>query len=609
MQWNDTNSSSSDITARYNITGLKTSRYYSIYNNSQFVQSLQTDSFGNLPSFTIYLSSEHEIKVQEDLEAPKWSDNSTYPISETEYQPGQNYQFNVTWDDVSGISTVIIEHNFTESSPDNGTVTTYRTISGNRREYYFTIADLPAGTYIWKEYANDTNNNWNVTNNGNYWIYTVNKASTVMNLYLNETDGDKDFHSNETVNITADLSISFNVEIWTNFTGTYEKWYNGSEPLTNYTSMNYGLGPFRITGLFSGNQNYSSSSETHYLTVWGWSNVTWVAPDDGDYVIGNIITLNCSVFDANLSVPIQNYVVNFYNETDTGSSLLAINLTDSTGYAIYRWNTSGVSAGTYYPKCNITDNSTLYYNVSVNQANTTITLSTNQAPNIWNLVVRNFYTGEPTTETATGVIINITVNVSDSDNNLNYVEANFTWPNGTMIYANLTLIQMKNYTHVWNYTLPYNMPNGTAIINVTAYDTFGYANSTNITLTIFETIEIVLENQAINFSSVNPGIEIEALQYQGWPLNVSILGNVQVNISQAGEDLTGKIDPSVDIRVENITWNQTDSGLFSQLITSYTIVNSSKKHGENQYIYYKLNVPIVKPQPYGGNVYIKGEQT
>jgi len=62
MQWND--SASYAVTVRYNISGLNPNTEYNIYSNSQFVQTLQTDSDGNLPSFTISLSSEHEIKVE-----------------------------------------------------------------------------------------------------------------------------------------------------------------------------------------------------------------------------------------------------------------------------------------------------------------------------------------------------------------------------------------------------------------------------------------------------------------------------------------------------------------------------------------------------------------
>jgi len=62
IQWNDTVGGA--VTARYNITGLKASTNYTVYNNSVSTYNLTTDSDGVLPSFIIYLSSEHEIKVQ-----------------------------------------------------------------------------------------------------------------------------------------------------------------------------------------------------------------------------------------------------------------------------------------------------------------------------------------------------------------------------------------------------------------------------------------------------------------------------------------------------------------------------------------------------------------
>jgi len=73
IQWNDTNFTGTGITARYNITGLLSNTNYNIYNNSQFVQTLQTNADGNLPSFTVYLSDEHEIKVEEvtDITPPQ----------------------------------------------------------------------------------------------------------------------------------------------------------------------------------------------------------------------------------------------------------------------------------------------------------------------------------------------------------------------------------------------------------------------------------------------------------------------------------------------------------------------------------------------------------
>lgn len=66
MIWKDTNATGSAFALKYYITGLKPNCYYNVYNNSVLTYSmLRTDSQGNLPSFTIYLDGEKEIKVEE----------------------------------------------------------------------------------------------------------------------------------------------------------------------------------------------------------------------------------------------------------------------------------------------------------------------------------------------------------------------------------------------------------------------------------------------------------------------------------------------------------------------------------------------------------------
>jgi len=49
----------------YNISGLLSSTDYDIYNNSVLFKTDTTDSTGKLPQFSIDLSGEHEIKVEE----------------------------------------------------------------------------------------------------------------------------------------------------------------------------------------------------------------------------------------------------------------------------------------------------------------------------------------------------------------------------------------------------------------------------------------------------------------------------------------------------------------------------------------------------------------
>jgi hypothetical protein len=81
IKWNDTNTSAPAPTVTYNITGLKPNKDYAVFNNSVLINTLHTDSSGNLPSFTVNLGSEHEIGVQE---VGRWFDtNLTDPYSKT----------------------------------------------------------------------------------------------------------------------------------------------------------------------------------------------------------------------------------------------------------------------------------------------------------------------------------------------------------------------------------------------------------------------------------------------------------------------------------------------------------------------------------------------
>ncbi len=106
MQWNDTNTSGSGITARYNITGLNANWNYHIYNNSVSTYNLTTDADGNLPTFTIDLKGEHEIKVEKV--------NVSFAVT----LPNDS----VTYSSISGASTLDEEFNSTTQNDKNVTV-------------------------------------------------------------------------------------------------------------------------------------------------------------------------------------------------------------------------------------------------------------------------------------------------------------------------------------------------------------------------------------------------------------------------------------------------------------------------------------------------------
>jgi hypothetical protein len=235
----------------------------------------------------------------------------------------------------------------------------------------------------------------------------------------------------------------------------------------------------------------------------------------------------------------------------------------------------------------------------------------NEIPKIWNLKVRDEDgVPLPLNSTNPGVLLMITVNTSDPDpiRGIDYVEGNFTDVNdGYSEYGNFSEEVTSNYTHVWNYTLHTDAGPGQAYINVTVYDKDGAFNRTSTNITINEFAELVLNNTPINFSFALPTQEINATSQQGWPLIIHVGGNVPLNLSQNGSDLIGETNPSFVIKVGNVTWGITESGLFEKLSSLFVRIAENKQPGESQPVYYRLYVPTVIKQRYEGTVYIKGE--
>jgi hypothetical protein len=526
---------------------------------------------------------------------PKWSSIKTQPGTGIEYQPEGKYQFNVTWTDNIGVSNVIFEW-----QGKNISSYLWNNVSKSGDEYYLNITDLAAGTYYYKWYANDTYNNWNYTS---LQMYQVKTAPSQTWLYLNWTQGNRSYNKSEIAYIYANCtgcSSGNSINLESNYTGTLSSMIHihdsGQYNAYNFTdTFNLGLGNYFIRASTS-DQNHSFSQKNYTLIV-----VDEIPPKYSDNstnstAAGREIKFSVKWSDnAGLSYAIfglDNCTGQFKNITNMSLSGITAwsNFTvtvNSTVGCLIKWNVYA----------NDTNNK---WNVSENSFNTTPSMIS-----IWNLVIRDVPNEQPIVETITGVAVIISVNVSGD---INYVEGNFTWPNGTMVYKNLTEISNKNYTHNWTYVVPYAMSVGTARINVTAYDKSGLKNSTNTTLNILETAVLSLLNDPINFSTVSAGKLVNATEMRGWPLLAVVQGNVPMNLSQAAEgDLMGQTKPNVKIGLNNVTWNTTDYGIFRELTTQFMKIVENIMPNNNQSIYYKLNVPTVEPQYYSGNISIKGE--
>jgi len=189
-----------------------------------------------------------------DATTPQYSNLKTSPISPTAYSPGQAYQFNATWTDNAAVDKIIFEWNGA-----NTTVTTYQ-----GSEYYITKNDLPAGTYNYRWYANDTSNNWGSTS---LYVYTVNKRPAEVTLYLNGSSATKWYQSGATANFTVYSNVSTTVVLTANITGWTDQ--EATQTIYNTTALTGGDGTaYNITGYVKDTANYTGTlSDTEYAKM------------------------------------------------------------------------------------------------------------------------------------------------------------------------------------------------------------------------------------------------------------------------------------------------------------------------------------------------------
>jgi len=181
---------------------------------------------------------------------PSWTNAISFPASPAAYSPTATYQFNVTWTDDTAVSAVLFEHNFAGTAA-NYTPTGFAGNTTNR-EYYYNYGALAAGTYYWKSHANDSSNNRNSTS---AFSYTVSKAGTTTNLYLNGSQGNLTITYGTQSNATATTSAAA-VTL-----------YRNGQAVSNPEIATLAAGTYNYTAVNPGNANYTASSATWFLTV------------------------------------------------------------------------------------------------------------------------------------------------------------------------------------------------------------------------------------------------------------------------------------------------------------------------------------------------------
>ncbi|MEM5803853.1 MAG: PQQ-binding-like beta-propeller repeat protein [Candidatus Aenigmatarchaeota archaeon] len=199
---------------------------------------------------------------------------------------------------------------------------------------------LAAGVH---EYVCNNTETQNYTQASVSSILTIQKSATETKLYLNGSESDNTYSLKQTANITASLNVSGKtIYLDSNISG----WVLQSSytPLFNYTYLS-SIGTFNITAYFEGDENYTSSSKTLYLTVvddekpkynYLLQNASWIG-------VGHSILLAANWSD--------NYDLDYawLSTNETGiwenKSFIDINLTEGQTWSNFTWSNNSIPAG------------------------------------------------------------------------------------------------------------------------------------------------------------------------------------------------------------------------------------------------------------------------
>jgi hypothetical protein len=123
------------------------------------------------------------------------------------------------------------------------------------------VGELAAGTYTYVCNNTGTQNYSSASTTGSL---IVNKANSVVNLLLDNQDSGITITKGAVVNITATLTTPSSGDL--NLTQNDVQINYGASPLENLTTYNT-AGTYTILASYAGNENYTTGSESHTITV------------------------------------------------------------------------------------------------------------------------------------------------------------------------------------------------------------------------------------------------------------------------------------------------------------------------------------------------------
>jgi len=188
--------------------------------------------------------------------APIYSDNKTSVPNGTAYSPTTNYGFQINWTDPE---KSIANATFWSDFNSTGNITVY---NFTKDIFYINFTDIPAGTYYYKWYGNDTAGNENATDN---MSYTIVRAGINIDMWLNGTQN-SDTSITWPVDANATCKINISSQNIFNLTRNGTIVGNQVNQKTEYIG-DLKASVWNFTCNYSQTQNYSEFTRTQHLTI------------------------------------------------------------------------------------------------------------------------------------------------------------------------------------------------------------------------------------------------------------------------------------------------------------------------------------------------------
>ena len=166
---------------------------------------------------------------------------------------------------------------------------------------------------------------------------------------------------------------------------------------------------------------------------------------------------------------------------------------------------------------------------------------------------------------------------------------------GTLRYTGSTL----QCNSSWN--MDYWRNPGNWMVNMTTTGSLTNSTTQNFTYNTLQAVSINVSY--INFNGT-PGQTVNSST--AYPLQIINIGNDILNLSVKADDFVGVTNPSFKILKGNCTYNETSTGEFRQMTSSYYEFKTDLSGTQTQNLFFRGFMPNIINQNYQGIIYIQG---